>query len=370
VASLGGLSNYGGYNPQLMDLQNAAIAVNAYGTTAQANRVGGQLTPSTPASAARAAAAPTFDVLAVVASRVNNLRLAQAGGSGIATGEDAPRWGAWGQAFGGHAGQGTVDQIDGYSANYGGLLLGADRAINDRWTAGSVFSYSNTAINQTGNSAGDSTRVNGYGLIGYAHYSGSPWYANLSGGVVLDRYDTTRRIDFPGFSGVANGKFNGQQYVARAEGGWPLALGNYTLTPLASLTYSYLHQNGYRESGGNGAALSVGSSHATSVRSALGAKIERGFETTYGTIVPEFSAKWIHEYNHRKTTTGASFVADPSGQTGFTTVGPVTVSDLADVSLGVTMLKSKNLSVSARYELQAAPHFVSHTGYLRLRMQF
>ena len=358
-----------------MNLQNAVIATNTYGSTAAANRAGAQLAPMHPSAGMQAAAAPTFSVLAVVAAHADSLRVAQADGaggteSGIATGEGAPPWGVWGQGFGGHAGQGAVDRVDGYSANYGGLLFGVDRRVNERWRAGGVFSYSNTLINGTENSAGQSTRVNGYGLMGYASYTGAPWYVNLSAGVVQQRYDTTRQIDFTGFSGVANGQFNGQQYVASVEGGYPLAVGNFTVTPLGSVTYSYQHQDSYTESGGNGAALSVDAAHGTSVRTALGAKLERGFETRYGVIVPDLQLKWLHEYDHTKVATNASFAADPSGQTAFTTVGQTPVSDLAAVSLGVTVLRASNLTLTARYELQAAPRFVSQTGSLRLRQAF
>jgi outer membrane autotransporter protein len=187
---------------------------------------------------------------------------------------------------------------------------------------------------------------------------------------VLQRYDTTRVVDFTGFSGVASGRFSGQQYVARAEAGYPLALRGVTLTPLASLTYSFLHQASYTESGGNGAALSVGTTNTSSVRSGLGVKLERGFATSYGEIVPDIQAQWLHEYDHTRQATGARFAADPTGETAFTTVGPTPVADLADVSLGVTLLRANNLTVSARYEVQAAPRFVSQTGIVRLRQFF
>jgi outer membrane autotransporter protein len=288
----------------------------------------------------------------------------------VASGEGPAQLGVWGQAYGGHASQDQRDQVDGYSANYAGLLLGVDRAINERWRAGGAFSYSNTAINNTGDTAGDKTRVNGYSLIGYASYTGSPWYVNLSGAVVQQQFDTTRVVSFEGFSGAATGHFSGQQYVARAEAGYPLALGSATLTPLASLTYSYQYQGSYTESGGNGAALSVDSSHASSVKSSLGGRLEKGFSTSYGEIVPEVQAQWIHEYNHTRQVTGAGFAADPTGQTAFTTVGAAPVSDLADISLGVTLLRANNLSLSVRYELQAAPGFVSQTGTVRLRQLF
>jgi len=46
------------------------------------------------------------------------------------------------------------------------------------------------------------------------------------------------------------------------------------------------------------------------------------------------------------------------------------VSDLADVSLGATLLKANNLTLSVRYELQAASGFVSQTGTVRVRQVF
>ncbi|MGV2293649.1 autotransporter domain-containing protein, partial [Trinickia sp. YCB016] len=218
---------------------------------------------------------------------------------------------------------------DGYSANYGGLLFGADKAVGERWRAGGAFSFTTTAVNNTGDSAGDSTRVNAYGLFGYASYTAPKWYANLSAGAVLQHYDTTRVVDFTGFSGTAQGQFSGQQYVAQAEAGYPIALGAYTLTPLTNLTYSYLHQNAYTESGGSGAALSVGAAHASSVTSDLGVKLERGFGTAYGVLVPDVRLAWRHEYVHGAQLTSSRFAADASGETTFTTTGASPVSDLA-----------------------------------------
>lgn len=86
--------------------------------------------------------------------------------------------------------------------------------------------------------------------------------------------------------------------------------------------------------------------------------------------MPELSVRWLHEYNRTRQTTGASFAADPSGQTAFTTVGATPVSDLADISLGLTLMKANNLSASIRYDLQAGAGFVSHTGIVRVQQRF
>ncbi|WP_429481950.1 autotransporter outer membrane beta-barrel domain-containing protein [Paraburkholderia youngii] len=373
AAALGGLMHYtGSDNAALLNLYNAVDSLAYFGSSDQVNRAGQQLSPlSQAASASHAAAAPTLDVLNIVGSRTNSLRLADVGiGSGVATGDGTSRVGVWGQAFGGHASQNAEDQVDGYSANYAGVLVGVDKAVAPNWVAGGVFAYSNTAVSNTGATAGDTTRVNSYGFTGYASYSGNPWYVNLSAGITPQHFDTTRVISLPGFAGVANGSFSGQQYVAHAEFGFPLTLACATFTPEASLTYSYSHQSAYTETGGNGAALSVDAMHDTSVRSSLGAKIVRGFSTSHGELIPELSARWIHEFDHSRLISGASYAADPTGQTAFTTVGASPISDYADLGLGVTLLRASNLSLTARYEMQAGKGFLSQTGSLKLRQLF
>lgn len=368
-ASLGGLAHYTGLDPALLNLFDASLALGASGSTNAVNQAGKQLAPTSQTNSAQAAAAPTFDVLNIVSAHADSLRLAQAE-SGISTGDASPQWGVWGQAFGGHASRNESDQVDGYSANYGGLMIGADRAVTDRWRVGGVFSYSNAAINNTGDTAGDSTRVNAYGLIGYASYVANRWYANLSAGVVQQRYDTNRIVSFPGVQGQANGSFNGQQYVARGEVGYPLALGPATVTPLASLTYSYLHQSAYTETGGNGAALAVDATHLTSVSTDLGAKIERQMSTAYGVLVPELTLAWRHEYDNTRALTNATFAADPSGQTSFTALGASPITNLAVITAGVTLLRERNLSLTARYEAQLGSGYVAQAGTLRLKQLF
>ena len=366
VSSLNGLANYSGLSPELLNLFNASKALSL-GSVAEANRAGAQLGPASQAAGTRGAMASALDVLNAISDRVNGQRSVQ---TGVPTGDDMPAYGAWGQALGGHVSQGARDQVDGYRANYGGLLFGADTALGEHWRAGGAFSYTNASLRNTGDTDGDSMRVNAYGLIGYATYSGTPWYVNLAAGAVQQDYDTSRALNFSGFSGQAKGEFTGKQYVARAEAGYPLAAGAYTVTPLAGLTYSHVRQNGYTETGGSGGALSVGDTHLTSVTSDFGAKIERAFTTAYGTVVPYLQLTWRHEYGNAQQRIHASFAADPTGETGFTTVGASPAADMGVLSAVVTLLRANNLSLTARYTLQAAPHFVSHTGGVRLKLAF
>ncbi|WP_310633452.1 autotransporter domain-containing protein [Paraburkholderia sp.] len=368
VNVLTGLLGYTGTsNAQLLNLYDATLAAIESGGSGAANRVGNQLSP---VQTTHVGSVSTLDAMGVVATHLDALRVAQGqGATGLATGDSPLSWTAWGQAFGGHASQSERENVAGYSANYGGLVMGADRAFGDAWRVGGAFHYSHTATNYSDDQAGDSAGVNAFGLIGYASYQGAPWYVNLSGALTQQHYDTTRVVSMTGFEGAANGSFNGQQYAVHAELGWPLAVAGATLTPLASLTYSRLNQSGYTETGGNGAALTVGSTGSNSLRSAIGAKLEKAYQTSYGTLVPTIWAQWIHEYDQTRLTSAAYFSGAPN-ETGFTTTGATPVSNLADISLGVTLVRANNLSLSMRYDLQVGSGFVSNTGILRLEQKF
>ncbi|WP_076592114.1 autotransporter outer membrane beta-barrel domain-containing protein [Herminiimonas arsenitoxidans] len=370
VAALGGLSRYTGIDPALLNLFNAGQAMNL-GSTADANRAGRQLNPVSSPVSSQAVTAPTVDTLNIVAAHTDSLRLAQTGrASGLSAGSAASATGVWGQAFAGQARQDERNDVSAYRANYSGLLFGVDQQLDERWNIGGAFSYSNARIRDTGSNAGDSSDVDAYGLLAYGSYSGQPWYLNFSAGAVQQRYATTRTVSFPGFAGVATGKFDGMQYVAKAEVGYPLATGSVTTTPLLGLTYSRLNQDAYTESGGNGAALAVGSTSVNSLQSDLGVKFERELTTSYGNLIPSLKLAWRHEFDNNRVATNARFAADPSGATSFTSLGVSPIKNSAMISLGATLLRQKNLSLSVRYDLQTGSGFLAQSGSLRLRKLF
>jgi len=373
-ASLGGLFNYGGVDAGLMNLFNAAAALDS---SAAGNHAGAQLSPSANLTAAtQASTASTVQVLNVTAAHLDGLRTAQndSVGSGVATGESASNTGLWGQAFGGSSHLGERDDLAGYHARYSGFLLGADTALNDSWRAGGLFSYTKTTVNNDGDNTGSSADVKSYGLFGYASYQGQPWYLDLSLGAIQHQYDTQREINFSGFNGAAKGQHDGLQYIASAQAGYPIDLGaalaHTILTPIAGLTYSTLRQDSYTETGGNGAALHLDSTSTTSLKSDLGAKLERSFATSYGSVVPSAQLTWRHEYHDTRLQSVANYAADTSGATSFTSAGAKPIADTGVLTLGVTLLRSENLSLSAKYTLEAASGYAANTGDVQVRWNF
>ena len=369
ISSLQGLQQYTGIAPGLLDLYNASLAIDS---SQEGNKVGEQLSTVQNSSASHVASQATFDAVNIVGQRVDAVRLAQSHGmSGVAAGDDPADWSAWGQAFDGHARQGMVDGVSGYKANYAGLVLGVDRSVGESWRTGGALTYINTSVHGRDNLYGNKTSVDSYGLIGYASYSGEPWYVNLSASVTQQRYDTSRNVEMTGYADRARGKFNGQQYVTKAEFGYPLAVAQTTtLTPLASLSYSYQTLDSYKESSGNGSALSVDGSHNNALRSGLGARLDKSFQTGFGDVVPYVQAIWTHQYNPQRNSTNASYIAATAGETSFTTFGASPAEDTADLSLGATIAQSDTLSLNARYNVQLGEQYQAQTIALQVRKLF
>jgi outer membrane autotransporter protein len=372
TASLGGLFNYSGTNAGLLAVFNPAAAL---GNAATANSAGAQLSPAAVSGAAvQASNAAAQAVFIEAATHVDHLRTAQANGdSGVATGESTGSPALWGQAFGGQSKQDLRDNVAGYHAGYNGVLIGADTTLSDSWRAGGLLSYANTSVASDGDNAGSSVHVVSYGLAGYASYAGAPWYLNLMAGAARQQYNTVRTIGFAGFSGANNGSFKGMQYTTSMQAGYPLNLDAWmpgtTLTPLAGLSYSTLRQDGYVESG-SAAALNVNAANSNSLKSELGVKLDRAFASAYGKIVPSLQASWRHEYHNTRLQSGASFAADTTGATSFTTQSASPIPNTGVLALGVTLIKSQNLSISARYTLEAASGYTAQTGDVLLRWQY
>jgi outer membrane autotransporter protein len=372
-SALGGLFNYSGANLSLTNVFDAAAALDS---TAAANSAGAKLSPTANTVAAtQSATAATNQVLEVVAAHVDGLRVAQANGdSGVSTGEGMSNWAVWGQAFGGAAHQGMRDNVSGFRSSYTGLVLGADSLVSERWRAGALLSYASNSVNGRDDNTGSSARVNSYGLMGYGGYAADGWYLDMAAGAIEHKYNSTRVIDFTGFSGVANGSFNGVQYATSVQAGMPFKLSGAwertTLTPIAGLGYSITRQNGYTETGGNGAALSVNSAKSSSLKSELAVKLERSFTTAFGDVVPAAQFGWRHEFHDRAAQSVSSFALDSTGTTSFTSSGATPVSDTGVLALSATLVRNHNLTVVARYTLEAGSGYVGQTGDVRLRYQF
>lgn len=367
LSSLNGLFGYTGTDSSMLGVFNPAVALN---TPQSANRAGAQLSPAAVRDAVfRTSVSASGAVQDAIGERIDGQRMAQLASGGVSTGESSLDPTLWGHLFGGKVNQGERDGVSGYHANTTGFLLGADLQALAGWRAGGLFSYARTNIGNDGDNSGSSASINAYGLTAYAGYDGKPWYLNVTAGAARQIYDTTRAISYTGFGGVAQASFQGELYSASVQAGYPLALGDATLTPMLGLRYGNLRQDGYTETGGNGAALTVASGSGSSLKSEVAAKYERSLQTSSGELKPFTQLGWLHEFRGALRT-GAGFAGDTTGTTAFTAPSASPLRNSVALSLGATLLRGRNLSVQARYTIQAGRAYTAQTGEATLRWQY
>ena len=328
---------------------------------------GQQLRPEANNASTQAAMAAANQVSSVIGAHQESVRTASNGNSGVSTGETAQGAGFWMQGFGFRGDQKERGGIDGYTADTGGFVLGGDKTIgNGDVRLGAAFAYASTGIDGKGTTSANRTDIDSYQGTVYGSYNAGAWYVDAALGYGQHQYDTKRYVALAGAS--ITGKHDANQYLAKVGVGYPLAFGRATFTPLASLAYVNLDQDGYTETDptASGAALTVGSTKTDSLRSGLGAKVSVPLSTGKLNTALEARAVWSHEFADTQQDIASSFV----GGNSFTTNGVAQARDSANLGLGVSLNSANGQTLSVNYDAEVKSDYVSHTAALKFRYDF
>lgn len=371
ASSISGLMQYQGVSSSaLLAVQNSVLALRSL---QDANKAGMQLSAITQMNTMIAGAQSMNAQMNEAMSRLQSLMKGITSASsalGFSGGDDPAEHSVWGQTFGGRINQGSTSEVSGYHANYAGIVIGADTDITENWRGGGALSYTGTSVHGDGYTHGSSSDIDSYGLTLYAGYTAPTWYSNLYLGAASQRYHTLRHIAFTGFSGDASGRFSGEQYIATMEAGYPIAVTPaLAFTPMVSLSYSYQSQDGYTESGGNGAALKVDNSHNDATISGLGAKLDGIITTRIGDLNPYLQVMWYHQYDSKPARTSAGFAA-ASDETGFTSRGSSPAKDVANINVGMSLIHTRDTELTAYYDISAASRYSNQSVGLSFKKWF
>lgn len=286
------------------------------------------------------------------------------GGPGSSIDPGIPGSGAlWGRAFGVGLNQEEIDSVDGYDTTIYGALAGYDNWLAPGVRAGVAIGYAHTNIDGKGDTAQNSTEVDSYLAELYATYKGAGWYATGRAGYTWHDYDTRRVLIVP-VDDVANGSHDGNQYNAALEIGAPVRTAGVVLTPVASLTYSHLDQDGYTETSSGGMALSIGDQDNDSLVSGLGLKAL--VPIAHDTVL-EGRALWLHEFSDTAQVVGASFAA---GGATFTAAGPDVGRDSAALGVGLLASVGAESTFQLNYDANIRDDFIAHIGSGELKIRY
>ena len=367
-ASVNVVNNYTGSNASMLTLVNALQGLS---TTAESEKAGQQLAPSTNGAAIQGATNAGTQVSNVLFARLDNNRTAVAsrsGGTGVASGEVRRGAEAWVQAFGSSFDQGLRNGVDGYDGTTIGLAGGVEAGVARNVTVGASFAYAATDLSDKGSRSGNSTKIDSYVGSLYSTYQGNPWFVDASASFGRHNNHSTRVVQIGAVNERPTADYWSTQYSAKVAAGYPINLKGTVVTPSAGITGTILSTDAYSETGAPSTALNVDEQSYYQYGSVLGLKIARDFTDGRSKYTPELRAAWTHDFRVSAMNANSSFAADNSVRFG--TTGPDPDRDSYQLGGGLSYVYDEIYTISGRYSYDWREAYGSHTGQLEARIKF
>jgi outer membrane autotransporter protein len=251
------------------------------------------------------------------------------------------RWDFWSTSFGDFVHVDSDFNARGYKFTTGGINLGIDYRLTDHLVFGLVGNYAHTWSDlRPGSIDVDSARGGLYGTyFNHCFYV----YGGIYGG--YNSYDSSRR----GLQGNANGNSDGAEFSTFVGGGYDFHFGHLAVGPIASLQYTNVYVDDFREKGSL-APLFIHSDSEESLRSDVGFRASYQWQIGKIVVEPFLKATWEHEFKYSALPITAGF-ADISGPSA-TFFGPAEGHDSAVLGAGISVSWTPNISTYVSYNGQ------------------
>lgn len=273
---------------------------------------------------------------------------------------------------------GILDRDDtatqrGFSGDTVGGRIGGDYRVTSNLLIGSYFGYDR--INADYVAGAGTTGVDNYSLFVYANYNATErLYIEAVGGYVFNNYSVARRgVITPGGAGVvtpftATGRTGGNQWLGTVGLGYEYPIGAATVTPYGRLNYVQTRVNGYAEANDSVLGTQVSGTTTNSITSVAGVRGSYAIGLSWGVLVPQARAEYIHEFDGARQSSSA-FSSDPTQVAVVINDSPQ--HDYGRIGFGVTAVLPGGLLPFFDYEaLVGDEHASQHIFTAGLRMEF
>ncbi len=303
-----------------------------------------------------------------ISNRLASLNNTQyAGTYGVATGMGLSSNHMWLEGFGNAQTQDDLNTGPGYEANGYGISLGFDSDdFIDGLNTGIAFSYGmGTVTGNSGNqSNADVTSFLGTLYASTVYDTGIFLHTQLGAG--WNEYDLTRTIGAG--VGKATATTSGWQGNAKAELGIDILLGNLTVTPVIGAQGTYLNVDGYTETGGGTAGLTVKPEAMATVDASAGVRAAYTVALADGsTVRPMLRASVVNRTGDKALNSTSQF---RGGGAAFKTPGAETESSAVVLGAGLLLATAGGTDLTADYDAEIRSSSLNHVFKIKSRMPF
>ncbi len=288
---------------------------------------------------------------------------------GMSAGSQGQRGNVWGQLLFNTAKRGVAAGSSPYAADSFGIIAGVDLIGSSTLLVGGAVSWVNSTANGRADLIGSRTRLDSYQATTY--FTWQPGDLE-NGGFAVDgqlgfgynAYRQQRRIDFLGRT--ARASYDGQQYLGSLRVSDTVPLGDSaSLTPYAGLRAIHLRNDGYTERQAGTANMQVRRLSVDSLNHEIGVQGGAIYDTGSGRFAPSVKLGWIHNYVN-----GPIPLTAILGGVTFTSASTRGPRDGAVLGAGLTFSRSDRLRIGVQYDGEIRDAFQSHSGTVKLTVNF
>jgi outer membrane autotransporter protein len=226
-------------------------------------------------------------------------------------------------------------------------MVGYDQPIADNTRAGLGIGYARSSVSATTFEAG--TSFNTYQGTLYIDHDDGRWFADGDVSAGLDDYSGLELISVNGANTSVNSSYQGDDVTGYVAAGYHFFDYGFTITPLASLQGTFIHINGYTQTGAGSLDLQVDSQNYTFLESGLGVKLGHSFAFRDGTdVLPELHIKWLHKLINPTIEITSAFAV--AGSPVVTTPGLEIAADTFDIGGSLALVSAGPWSVDVAYD--------------------
>jgi outer membrane autotransporter protein len=258
----------------------------------------------------------------------------------------------WFRPYGTKGTQDDQNGIPGYDIDTYGIVIGYDNNVTADWNIGAAFAYSNADIKSKG-PLNDKVSTDYYQGAIYGYWLGSEHtFIDLMAIYGSSSNDSQRDL---GNGTNADGNYDGwYTRLSSAIGkGFPVN-DKLTLTPSASVSYTYVKEDGYNESGAGGSNLNVDSNDASSLIFGLDGQL--AYAMSKGALLTAHIGAGYDALTDDTSVT-SNFVG---GGAPFTTKGNEPEKWIGRAGVGTEIVASDRIEVHVNYEYEYRDKFTDN----------
>lgn len=212
-----------------------------------------------------------------------------------------------------------TDYQPGFDFDGWALVGGVDYRLSEDMVAGVALSYMQDDVDYAGGRGDMSSDAWGITVYG-TWYQGEALFIDGMLGYGSTDYDLKRRLSYVAgaqtVNQVASSDADGSLLTMSIGGGYNIANGSTTYTPLVRLDYARNKVDGFTESMSNPAAaggsmaVQVDDATYTSLTSRLGLQVAHAFSHSGGVVQPSIQVDWVHEFQNDQEKVSGRYISD------------------------------------------------------------